>query len=195
MKGSYVSLALAAAIFSGCVVQSIQPLFTEQQYVTYQGLAGTWVQKEDDGKEIGVWTFEEHERQYQLAHTDEKGRKATFNVAAGKIGTNVFLDFSLRDPLPGSELNELAAVGLIAAHAFVKVIKTNDALLLVAMNYDWLEKHLTENPKSIAHTLQDKHVILTAPTAELQTFVSRHANDDKAFVNVIRLSPKKKTAN
>jgi hypothetical protein len=192
---SLVGLALAAAILSGCVVQSIQPLFTEREYVTYPGLVGAWVQKEDDGKEIGVWTFEASERQYKLAHTDEKGRKAVFNVAAGKIGTNSFFDFSLLDPLPGGELNDLAGAGLIAAHAFVKVVKTNDALLLLAMNYEWLEKHLAENPKAIAHTIQDKRVILTASTAELQGFVARHANDEKAFGNVIKLSPRKKTAN
>ena len=188
---SVVGLALAAAFFGGCVVHCIQPLFTGREFITFPGLAGTWVQKEDDGKEVGAWAFAENERQYKLVHTDEKGRKAIFNVAAGKIGTNVFLDFSLLDPLPGAELNDLAGAGLIAPHAFVKVVKTNDALLLVAMNYEWLEKHLAENPKAIAHTVQDKRVILTASTTELEAFVARHAHDEKAFANVIKLSPKK----
>ena len=194
-KTSLVGLVMAAAMLSGCVVQCIQPLFAEREYVTYPGLAGTWVQKEDDGKEIGVWTFEENERQYKLAHTDEKGRKAVFNVAAGKIGTNTFFDLSLQDPLPGGQLNDLAGVGLIAAHAFVKVVKTNDALLLFAMNYEWLEKHLAENPKAIAHIVQDKRFILSGLTAELQGFVARHAHDDKAFGNVIKLSHRKGEAN
>jgi len=191
---SFIVLLLAAAFLAGCVVQSIQPLFTESEYVTDPGLIGTWVQKEDDGKEIGVWTFEADERRYKLAHTDEKGRKAVFHMAAGKIGTNTFFDFSLRDPLPGSELNDLAAVGLIAVHVFVKAVKTNDTLVLLAMDYEWLEKHLAENPKTIAHVIQDKRPILTGSTAELKAFVARHANDDKIFKNEIRLSPKKKAA-
>ena len=194
-KTSLVGLVLAAAMLSGCVVQCIQPLFAERECVTYPGLAGTWVQKEDDGKEIGVWTFEENERQYKLAHTDEKGRKAIFNVAAGKIGTNTFFDLSLQDPLPGGQLNDLAGAGLIAAHAFVKVVKTNDALLLFAMNYEWLEKHLSENPKAIAHIVQDKRFILSGSTAELQSFVARQAHDDKAFGNVIKLSHRKGETN
>lgn len=194
-RTSLGGLVVAAAVLSGCVVQCIQPLFAESECVAYPGLAGTWVQKEDDGKEVGVWAFEENERQYKMTHTDEKGRKAIFNVAAGKIGTNIFLDFSLRDPLPGGQLNDLAGAGLIAAHAFVKVVKTNDALLIVAMNYEWLEKHLAENPKAIAHLVQDKRFIVSASTSELQAFVARHAHDDKAFANVITLSHKKREAN
>ena len=190
-----LGMALLAVLFGGCVVQCIQPLFAEGEYVTFPGLVGTWAQKEDDGKEIGLWAFEENERQYKLTHTDEKGRKAIFNVATGKIGTNTFLDFSLQDPLPGGQLNDLASAGLIAAHAFVKVVKTNDALLLVAMNYEWLEKHLAENPKAIAHLVQDKRFIVSASTRELQAFVGRHAHDDNAFGNIIKLSHKKRETN
>jgi hypothetical protein len=195
MKKTSLVVLMAAAVLSGCVVQCIHPLFTEREYVGYPGLIGTWVQKEDGGEEVGVWTFEQNERQYKLTHTDEKKRKAVFNVAAGKIGTNVFFDFSLQDPLPGGQLNDLASAGLIAAHAFVKIVKTNDALLLVAMNYEWLEKHLAGNPKAIAHVVQDKRFILSASTADLQAFVAKHAHDDKAFANVIKLSHSKREAN
>lgn len=188
-------LVLLAALLGGCVVQSIQPLFAEREYVAYPGLAGTWVQKGDNGQEIGVWTFEDDERRYKLAHTDEKGRKAIINVVAGRIGTNIFFDFSLRDPLPGSEPNDLATVGLIAAHLFAKVVRTNDALVLLAMDYEWLEKHLKANPSAVAHIVQDDRPILTVSTKELQAFVAKHANDDKIFKNEIKLSPKKKTTN
>src|SRR5688572_5564123 len=113
-------LGLVAALFTGCVVQSIQPLFAEKDFISFPELAGTWEQKEED-KQIGLWTFSQHERRYRLAHTDEKGRKAIFDVAAGKIGTNVFLNFSLNDIEPSGSLNDFAAVSLIPAHVFAKV--------------------------------------------------------------------------
>jgi hypothetical protein len=184
--------ALAAVPLAGCVVQSIHPLFAERERIIPPGLAGTWVQKDDD-KEVGVWTFTARDGRtdlLQLAHRDEKGRKATFEVAAGKIGTNVFLDFTPLDPVPGTELNDFMVVSLIPAHVFAKLLMTNNALVLVALDYEWAEKHMQENPKSIAHIWKDKRPVLTATTEELQKFVGRYANDEKVFKNPIRLVKK-----
>lgn len=186
----FFSLGFAALLFSGCVVQSIHPLFAEKDYIAYPSLVGTWTQS-DDGKEEGVWTFVGDSKRYQLTHTDKKEHKAIFQVAAGKIGTNVFLDFFPDDLLPGSELNEFAAVHLIGAHIFAKAVKTNDALLLIAMDVEWLDKYLEQNPNGIAHVVQDKRAILTASTEDLQKFVAKHGNDEKVFKNEIKLVPKK----
>jgi len=90
-----------------------------------------------------------------------------------------------------SLLNDFAAVSLIGAHVFAKVSRKDDALLLVGMNYDWLEKHLAENPKAVTHIMQEKRPILTAATDELQKFVAKHASDAAAFKNEISLSRKK----
>ena len=182
-------LAVIAVLLGGCVVQTIQPLFAEKEYVSVPDLTGTWVQK-DDGKQIGVWVFSTNEQRYRLAHTDEKGRKATFDVIAGKIGTNTFLDFTLNGIEPPDSLNDFAAVSLIGAHVFAKVSKKDGALILAGMNYEWLEKHLSENPKAVTHILQEKHPILTATTDELQKFVAKYANDAVAFRNEISLGRK-----
>ncbi len=181
---------LAAIFFGGCVVQTIQPLFAEKDLISYPALVGTWAQQ-DGEKEVGLWVFATHDQRYELTHTDEKGRKALFTVGAGKIGTNVFLDGFPANLLPGSELNDLAQAHLIGAHTFLKLVKTNDALVLRAMDYEWLENLLKENPKAIAHAVQDKHSILTATTEELQKFVAKYAGDEKVFKNEIRLVPKK----
>ena len=192
MKTKFVfGLCLLAAIFfGGCVVQSIQPLFAEKELISYPALVGTWAQPDGD-KEVGLWVFVAHNQQYELTHTDEKGRKALFTVGVGKLGTNVFLDGFPANLLPGSELNDLAQVHLIGAHTFVKLVKTNDALVLLAMDYEWLENLLKENPKAIAHAVQDKRPILTATTEELQKFVAKYAGDAKVFKNEIKLVPKK----
>jgi hypothetical protein len=188
---SLFCLGLAAILLAGCVVQCIYPLFTEKEFMQYPALVGTWTQKDED-KEVGLWTFTEDERRYKLSQTDEKGRKAVFQVVAGKIGTNVFLDCSLADPSPTEQLNDFATVHLVGAHTFVKAIKTNDALLLVAMNTEWLEKHLEQNPKAVAHIRRDKMPpLLTASTEELKKFVATFANDTNAFQNEIKLVPKK----
>lgn len=188
-------VGLVAAFFAGCVVQTINPLFTEKEYISYPTLVGTWVQKEGD-KEQGVWKFEPNGQRYKLTHTDEKGSKATFDVAAGRIGTNVLLDSFLDDLTPRVEMNDFAAVHFVPIHTFVKIRKTEAGLTLVAMDLEWLAKLLTENPKAIKHTLRseghgdDKWPLLIASTEDLQKFVAQHAGDDKVFKNEIKLVPK-----
>jgi hypothetical protein len=196
MKKKFIfGLGPSALLLGGCVVQSIHPLFNEQDYVAYP-LAGTWTQKDGD-KEQGVWIFAAANKVYKLTHTDEKGRKAVFAVAAGKIGTNVFLDFSPAldslDQVPGSEVNDFFAADIIPAHVFTKVVASNGAISLVAMDYEWLQQFLEKNPKAIAHVVQDKRPILTASTEELQKFVAKYASDEKVFKNDILLVPKKMT--
>jgi hypothetical protein len=186
----FVAASLAAVLLGGCVVQSIQPLFSESDSIDYPELVGTWKQQDED-KQVGLWTFSKDGQRYKLMHRDEKGHSAAFNVTAGKIGTNVFLNFSPDDLLPGSELNELVLGHLIPANVFVKAVKTNDALLLLAMDVEWLEKHLEANPKAIAHVLQEKRPIFTASTDDLKAFVARHGNDPKVFKNEIKLVPSK----
>ena len=196
MKKKFVcGLGLCALLLGGCVVQSIQPLFNEKDYAAYP-LAGTWTQK-DEGKEKGLWVFETAGKLYKLTQTDEKGRKAVFAVTAGKIGTNVFLDFTptldSSDQVPGGEVNDFFAANVIPAHIFTKVVPTNGAMSLVAMDYEWLAELLEKNPKAIAHVIQDKRPILTASTEELQKFVAKYANDEKVFKSDILLVPKKAT--
>jgi hypothetical protein len=191
MKTKRIIHALAAvvALFTGCVVQSLHPLFTEKDFTPCPDLVGTWVQQ-DNGRVIGTWSFTPDGARYDCAHTDENGRKARFHVAAGRIGTNVFLQGSLRDsdnPL----VNDLATLHLISSYLFVKAVFTNNSLSLLAMDVEWLTGHLGKNPQALPHVLRDKRPILTASSEELKAFVAKHANDPAAFKNEIKLTPAK----
>jgi len=184
-------MGAAAILLGGCVVQSIHPLFTEKEYIPYPALVGTWAQHDDKGGEVESWKFEADGKQYKLTQLDEKGNMATFHVAAGQLGTNVFLDFSLDNPSPRHELNGYAQAELVPVQVFVKVTKVGGNLVFTAMDVEWLAKHLEQNPKAIAHVIRDKAPMLTASTEELQKFVAKHANDNQAFKNEVKLYPKK----
>ncbi len=183
-------VGLVALLLAGCVVPSLHPLFAERDYLFAPDVVGTWVPRDEKDKE--VWDFTEDGRRYLLTHTDDKGHKATFHVAAGSIGTNVFLDFSPLDPTPGTELNGLMQAHLLPVHLFAKLLKTNDDLTLVALDVEWLDDHLKTNSTAIAHASRgDDPPLLTASTAELKKFVARHAHDEKAFKNAIILTARK----
>src|SRR5215207_4091682 len=92
-----------AVLLTGCVVQSLQPLFTAPDFVPCPALVGTWVQS-DDGRTVGRWSFVAEGNKYICTQTDEKGRTGRFEIVAGRIGTNLFLQGSLPPDSEGSVL-------------------------------------------------------------------------------------------
>ena len=207
MKANLLVLPIAciAMLFGGCVLQCINPLFTEKEYISYPALAGTWMQKEaltgsglaEKNKKDSIWRFEPDGKRYKLTHTDEYGHKATFHVAVGKIGTNVFLSSRLDDPTPDAEMNIFAAVHFVPTFTFAKIRKDDSGLALAPLDIQWFASQLEKNPKFIPHTLYpngsggDVWALITATTEELQRFVAEHAEHKDAFKREIKLLPAK----
>jgi hypothetical protein len=183
-------LGAAAMLLGGCVVQCLHPLFAEAENISVPWLVGTWEQREDT-KVQGKWTFEADDKHYKLAHTDEKGSRAVFQMTAGRLGTNVFLCTQIKDPAPGWEMNDFAAVHLLPVYSFARARRTEAGLTLAMMNLEWLMKLLGDNPKALSHVMRkvDNEYIplITASTEELQKFVTKYAEDEKAFGNEIKL--------
>lgn len=185
----FVSLAAACvAVFTGCMVPSLNPLFAEKDLVAYSDIIGNWSQ---DGKDEDSWKFEKDGKTYKLTHWDEKKRKATFTVSIGKIGTNVFMDVFPSDERPDEHLSDMAVMHLVPAHTFLKVQKQGAAMNLVALDLEWTTKTLKDDPKMIAHVMRDNYPVLTASTEELQRFVGKLAANTNAFKNTIELQPRK----
>ncbi len=198
MKLPLYAVALAAILFSGCIVQSLHPLFMEREYISYPGLVGTWVQM-DGEKEQGTWIFGVVSNRYLLTHTDEGGSKATFMVTAGRLGTNVFLNTVLNEPMVAGQptkWNSFAAWHIVPTSAFFKVRTNEHGLTLTGMNLEWLDEQLPQNPKLIGHVYRPvgdgtSFPLLTAPTKDLQKFVAQYADDAKVFKDEVKLVPKK----
>ncbi|HMJ89525.1 MAG TPA: hypothetical protein VK530_06895 [Candidatus Acidoferrum sp.] len=184
----FAASALCAVLFTGCLVPSLEPLFEEKDLVAYSDLIGTWTQ---DGKGEDSWQFEKDGKYYKLTHVDSKKRTATFVGSVGKLGTNVFLDLFPGDSKLEGQVNDLQLVHLAPVHTFVKLSKQGSALHLTAMDIEWLNEALKQNPKLISHVSRKEYAILTASTPELQKFVTTYGDNTNVFKNVIKLESKK----
>jgi len=183
-----LSLPLCLALLLPGCVPSVNPLYTEKDLVFDPALIGTW--GESDSKE--TWVFEKSgDKKYKLLQTDNEERTAEFEVHLVKLKEHLFLDLYLINPGPGEwKINDLAKFGFIIrpAHMFLKVTQIEPKLQMSFLDPSWLKELVEKDPKAIGHEKlrnssdqKEEQIVLTASTKDLQSFVLKYVNDEKAF--------------
>ncbi len=199
-----------AALLAGCVpVVSLQPLFTKENIVFEEKLLGTWVEDFNDPEM--TWEFtrlgentasdflepwqDELGKFYRLNVVDKEGHKGALVACLVKLGDRMFLDI-FPDQFPAGE-QEAEKTGLVyntffflPVHTFVRVDNIGDRLTMRLTDDDRFKELLQAEPTAVKHEMLDDRPILTAPTSELQAFVTKHAGDERVFSNELVLSRK-----
>ncbi|MBN1822040.1 MAG: hypothetical protein JXR31_16490 [Prolixibacteraceae bacterium] len=188
-KAKVFSILLILTIFfSGCVVFSFYPLYTEDDLFENDLLTGTWVDDEET-----VWTFthplkdknnpdSEDKTSYKLIQKykdSDKGEGSEFKVVVIKLDENYFIDFYLVEY--GNDDPALAEFHLIPVHTFAKAGFENGKININWFDQDWLEKLIKQNKIRIHHEKNDDFILLTAKPQELQKFVTKYVNSEEAF--------------
>ena len=171
---TYISLAATAIVLAGCVVTSVSPFYTQTDLVYESGLVGNWIQAKGGAE---VWRFEQSDaKAYRFTRIES--RKATVMQAhAFKLEGQLFLDiYSLQEDIQA-----------IPAHYLLKVAQVTPTLQLSQLDNDWLLALLDKDPKATRHHVvvgekpEDRRVVLTGDTAELQKFVTKHLRTAEAW--------------
>ncbi len=183
---NFIFILLTALFFSGCVVYSFYPLYTEKDLFVNDLLTGIWT--DDDETE---WKFEHpnigkkesgevDSTSYYLVVTDKDSLVSKFDVHIVKLGGHYFLDFYL-DEFPQGDNLDLASFHIIPVHTFAKLTAERNTLHINWFDQDWLEKLIKQNKIRIHHEDNDDIILLTAKPAELQKFVTKYVNSEEAF--------------
>ena len=161
-----------ALLLAGCV-QSLHPLFNDQDLFFEPAIVGTWV-----GESGNLWTFlKSGDKAYELIYTEKKA-PAKFSARLGKLGNLLFLD--LRPEMPDVE-NDLQQGHLLVAHTFSRVWLEGDTLRLAMLEHGWLKSMIDKKKLKIKHERLGDQIVLTASTTELQKFALKYGMDNKAF--------------
>jgi hypothetical protein len=187
------ALMLVAMSLVSCVA-SLLPLFEDRYLVMERGLIGTW-KGGDSGAD--TWTFEkadaneylltqhqaEFEEAWGLGQPSKKvaGDTARFQARLGRLGGSLFLDFSPADEGNPKVHNDWLNAHLIPAHTLARVWLGQDSLKLCFLDQDWATKAIESGRIKLAHVKTDQWLVLTAPTAEIESFIVRFAEDANAF--------------
>lgn len=184
MKTRYLVL-LAIILITGqsCTIFSLNPLYNEADLLEAQELVGLW--QDADGDEEYV-AFKKYEgKKYILTYMEDNedpNESDTISYETGllKIGDHYFIDvYPYYDE--GMEEEDYLFRSFIPAHAVLKIEWENDAMKLYTLSYDRLSELFEQNRIRIRHQMFEDYIVITATTEELQKFIKKYADDEKAF--------------
>lgn len=158
----------AAALSSGCLVISLQPVYDDQAVAFDEALLGRWRSAEDNVEvtvERGEW------RSYHV-HYKHPVEEADFTARLTAIGDRYYLDLM---PVRGLDYG----VVLIPAHLVVKLARAGDKWTVSALDYDRLRAQLKGGRHAGVATFdQRQNLVLTGSTAELRKWFRDREDED-----------------
>jgi hypothetical protein len=173
-------LAFCALTHVGCV-RSLHPIYTDDTLTYDPAFLGTWVDQKDETRiEIAASSDNEQPgaiKSYRVVHTDKDAKSARLLGHLAKVGDLLVADLTIAEEnnLPDSDF---AKAHLFPLHTFWVVRLEDQQLTIRAINHDWMQKFVAENPAAVAHYKSNDDVILTAPPEALQKFLVAHAKDE-----------------
>lgn len=180
-KLKLITFYTLALILGGCAVSSLHPLFTQNELIFDANLIGTWASA--DSNEICEFKPASG-KSYECIYTNNNGKIGSFVAGLGKLENNMFLDIYPSEPNMAE--NDFYKFHLLSTHSFVKIELLKDTLILCAMSPESIDSLLIKSkPSAVKHEKleagdDNKRIVLTAPTKELQKFMLKYGNDKKA---------------
>ncbi len=181
MRAKELAFFVLAITLSGCLIQSLHPLYTDKEVVFEEKLIGKW---SEDGDYI--LEFKKGEgKAYKMRMFD--GKEGRFKAHLVKLKDMMFLDI-----YPDDETIEgmqgFYRMHLLPVHTFMKVDEIDPNLQLRTLDYEKVSEMLKEDPNLLKHeVLEEEHIVLTAPTKQLQEFMTKYASVEGVFGDVTEL--------
>lgn len=172
-----LSVLGAAALLLACEpALSLHPVFTEKDVVFEPALLGAWGEKDEETTVLFFQRFGENA--YEITLTEDNQEKSRFKGRVARLGNFLFLDALPAEPASGRGILDMHR---LPAHSISRLWIEGDTLFLAPLEEDWVEEKIKENKAAIAHMFIEDRCVITAPTADLQRFLLKYAEDEKAF--------------
>jgi hypothetical protein len=179
------AMTLAVAL-SGCgLAVALFPLYDKTTVATDDSLLGRWdaIDKITNGsaKDECCWTIQKDGEHYILDIPDTVDKQEYISeVHLVKLGDAMFLDAEPAD-VTYSQTTQIA-FPLVKTHLFGRIWIDKDSFRVAMLDEDWMKNAAKNGPAPLKFVVSDDDdVIITADTAELQTFAKKYANDTGAF--------------
>ena len=186
----FISIAAVALLLSACI-PSVHPFYTDKDVIFDARLLGEWQSKEQ-ADQPEIWRFEKaDDKRYALTVREKEGKHGKFAACLFTLKNQHFLDITPTECELASDQADLVAASIFPGHLVLRVPQIEPELKLAFCDFDWLKKLLKANPKALAHLEEEKRIVLTASTRELQRFILKHLGEGELFQKPNELVRKK----
>jgi hypothetical protein len=185
MKKSFVLLfSLSLLIFSGCVVQSLNPFYTEDAAVKLPELNGSWylvkTGKDDASADYkSPWVLKDNG---EFRTFDDKGNSGVLEVKFFKVDGVVFIDLYPGD-IEESKVNFWWAMHVVPVHSLCKVKADKDQMSLIPLDYNWLQDQLKAGKVKLPFLKADNEdiFIFSASSSKWMALLKELKDNEEAF--------------
>lgn len=173
-SGGLITVAAAVAALSGCTV-SLQPFYTKATLLDDRSIEGRWT----DGDT--TWQITRtRPAHFDLASCDENEEcKVETEGVLFRASEVTFLDFQ--------EKAQSSFSTVVHPHGLFQVHLEDDAIDLMMLDQDRLAKLAKDERLDTDFADLESGFLLTASSADLQSFVLRHLSDPQVFAESHRL--------
>jgi hypothetical protein len=192
-KGLNMKLAKLAVVpvialaLTGCIVTSVYPFYTDKDLVFEPGLAGQWTKV---GEKAEEWNFAKQGANAYLLTQIENSQTNVMQAHLFKLRGEMFLDLFAPDQDAGG------CPPAIPSHLLLRVFTLSPKVRLASINHQWLTELLDKEPTAVRHQtlktgekVEDRRVVLTGETLELQAFIGKHLKSEEAWKDEFELQP------
>ena len=110
-----------------------------------------------------------------------KEQTISFEAGILEVGDHYFIDLYPYYAEGENDEEYYLWRNFIPTHAFLKFEWENAELVLYMFSYDRLQELFEQNRIRIRHQQFDDYIVITASTDDLQKFIRKYADDEKAF--------------
>ena len=173
---SRILLFIPVLLLTGCMVSSLNPIYTDKDLVFRPELIGNW---QGDGAEE-VLTFEQgsEPKTYRITLPSE-GKTLTLSGHLTELNGKTYLDLTVAD-MPDSKLLPEVTF-LTPIHLFFEIEVNGDTLRWRSMSSEWAKERREKHHLWISHQANDGSTLLTADTPRVQRFLRRWQNEKDAW--------------
>jgi hypothetical protein len=172
-KTALLAVLLSAAISSGCLVLSINPVYDETTIAWDPNLVGKW-EDADDKSAMQIDRGEWRSYRVHYVHPIETGDLTAYLTI---IGNDRYLDVM---PARGEDRGSF----LLPVHALLRVRLDGDRLELTPLSYDWFFDRLRSerDVPGLAATLDQKdNALIVSPVDRLRDWLRLQSLDAPVF--------------
>ncbi len=167
------------ALLSGCVVQSINPFYTQDLIAEMPDLYGQWMLKESAFREgrDKIWLFSKD----SIIIPGDKADAASLSARFFKVDDMVFLDTTAAEPQ--GDMSLWWTLHISPMHTVSKVIVSENALRVIPLNASWLNDAVKNKGVTLRSVWREdvKENVFIASSAEWVDFLKKYGSDPQAF--------------